>query len=283
MATNKVTIADLLSLSSTLEALSDTSRLDVEVLLCHVLGKPRSYLFTWPEQTIAPELYQSFQTLLKRRHSGEPVAHILGRQEFWSLELQVNASTLIPRPETELLVETALELMQTKEARVLDLGTGTGAIALALASERSNWQILAVDVVPQALELAESNRKNLGFDNVSLMQSNWFDAIPLQGFDLIVANPPYIDTHDIHLTQGDVRFEPASALVAERNGLADIETIVRGAAVYLSTGGYLLIEHGFDQGAAVRSLLEEAGYAEVRTQADLNGRQRLSLARRQKD
>jgi len=277
MSVEKLSIAELLRLTSALEGVSDTPRLDLEVLLCHVLGKPRSYLFTWPEQVLDENLAKHFNGLLKRRADGEPIAHLTGQKEFWSLSLEVNATTLIPRPDTELLVETALSLLDKPNAHVLDLGTGTGAIALALASERPNWQIIAVDTVPEAVALAEKNRQRLGLDNVRMMRSNWFKDVAQQKFDLIVTNPPYIDADDYHLKQGDVRFEPGSALVSGNNGLADIELIISGAKNYLIDEGYLLIEHGYQQAEAVRTLFKNEDFFQGTTERDMAGFERLTF------
>ncbi len=279
MPAEQSSIAALLRLASRLEGISDSPRLDLEVLLCHVLDKPRSYLFTWPENVLDEKQLVHFSDLLKRRSRGEPIAYLTGEKEFWSLSLEVNATTLIPRPDTELLVETALHLIDKPDARVLDLGTGTGAIALALASERGHWHVIAVDTVPDAVALAEKNRQGLGLDNVRVMRSHWFDAVALQEFDLIVTNPPYIDADDPHLAEGDVRFEPGSALVSGNGGLADIELIICGAKKYLSDGGYLLIEHGYQQARAVRDLFHAEGYHQVVTENDLAGHERVTLGR----
>ncbi|GAA5523998.1 release factor glutamine methyltransferase [Microbulbifer aestuariivivens] len=262
-------------------AQSDSARLDLEVLLGHVLGRSRTWLYTWPEYALSDSEQQQFERLLKRRAAGEPVAHLTGEREFWSLPLLVDSSTLIPRPDTELLVETALALCPQSRQRVLDLGTGSGAIALALASERPAWQLLAADKSPQALALAERNRSRLELGNVQLLQSDWFAGIPAQTFDLIVSNPPYIDAADPHLEQGDVRFEPRSALVAGRQGLADIDTIVAASGDYLAPGGWLLVEHGWQQAAAVRALFAGAGLVGVDSRRDYGGHERLTLGRRQ--
>ncbi len=277
MPVEKGSIAELLRLGSMLEGVSDSPRLDLEVLLCHVLNKPRSYLFTWPEKVPDETSTQQFYSLLKRRAEGEPIAYLTGEKEFWSLPLAVNTATLIPRPDTEVLVETALNVIDKADARVLDLGTGTGAIALALASERPDWQIMAVDIVSEAVALAEKNRQRLELNNVSVMLSNWFEGVVPQKFDLIVTNPPYIDADDHHLKEGDIRFEPESALVSGDEGLADIHIIIGEAKRYLEKGGCLLIEHGYQQANAVRQLLSDAGYGQISTRQDLVGRERLSL------
>ncbi|SDZ94320.1 peptide chain release factor N(5)-glutamine methyltransferase [Microbulbifer marinus] len=259
---------------------SDSARLDIEVLLGHILGRPRTWLYTWPEYELSEAEQRQFDALLARRASGEPVAHLTGEREFWSLPLKVNASTLIPRPETELLVETALQLFPQHQLRALDLGTGTGAIALALASERPGWHIVAAEKSADAATLAEENRRALGFDNVQIVQSDWFAQIAPQPFDLIVSNPPYIDAADPHLAQGDVRFEPRSALVADREGLADIEQIARRSVEYLETGGWLLVEHGWQQAAAVRDLFAAAGFNNIDSRKDYSGWERLTLGQK---
>jgi release factor glutamine methyltransferase len=255
----------------------DSARLDVELLLCHCLAKPRSYLRAWPEQQLTADQAHQFNQLLERRIKGEPMAYILGEREFWSLPLKVSPATLIPRPETELLVETALELGLAHSCRVLDLGTGTGAIALALASERPLWQIVATDASPEALELAHYNSQQLGL-KLELMESNWFSTLSGQ-FTLILSNPPYIDATDRHLQQGDVRFEPRSALVAEDNGLKDLFLIIDQAPDFLVQGGWLLLEHGWQQGEAVVAALTARGFSDVHCRKDLSQQPRISLGR----
>lgn len=281
---NLFSIAQCLPLAHELEAVSDSARLDIELLLCHILQKNRTYLFTWPDKTLSPEQHEQFIQLFNRRKSGEPIAHILGQREFWSLPLAVNNSTLIPRPDTELLVESVLELFAEDSPQqfraCLDLGTGTGAIVLAIASEKPQWQLVGVDKSVDAVALAQQNRAQLHFNHVQIQQSDWFSAILTQQFDVIVSNPPYIDPQDLHLEQGDVRFEPRSALIADNHGLADIELIIQQGWDYLREQGWLLLEHGYDQGQAVRDLLTARGFMHVETRRDLGGNERVSIGRK---
>lgn len=259
---------------------SPTARLDVELLLAAALGKSRSYLHTWPEKIVSSESAVTFADYLQRRRGGEPVAYILGQQGFWKLDLDVAPHTLIPRPETELLVEAALELLPATPAKVLDLGTGSGAIALALASERGAWQVTAVDRVPQAVALAERNRQRLHLNNATVLESHWFSALQGRTYSLVISNPPYIAETDPHLVAGDVRFEPASALVAGHDGLDDLRQIIAQAPAHLDAGGWLLLEHGYDQAAAVRDLLLSQGFEDVHSRLDLGAHERISLGRR---
>jgi release factor glutamine methyltransferase len=258
---------------------SPSARLDAEWLLAAILGKTASYLRTWPEREVPAACAERFAADLARRRRGEPVAYILGRQGFWSLELEVAPDTLIPRPDTELLVEAALQLLPTAPARVLDLGTGTGAIARALAAERPAWQLCGVDRIEAAVALAERNRQRLGLNNAVFIVSDWFAGLDGKRFEMIVSNPPYIPTSDPHLQQGDVRFEPQSALVAGSDGLDDIRTIIAQAPAQLQPGGWLLLEHGYDQAEAVRALLVSHGFEDVQSRLDLGGHQRISLGR----
>ncbi|WP_313327141.1 peptide chain release factor N(5)-glutamine methyltransferase [Pseudomonas qingdaonensis] len=258
---------------------SPTARLDIELLLAAAIGKSRSYLHTWPERIVSSEAAATFATYLQRRSEGEPVAYILGQQGFWKLDLEVAPHTLIPRPDTELLVEVALELLPATPLQVLDLGTGSGAIALALASERGGWQVTAVDRVPEAVALAERNRQRLQLDNAKVLASHWFDALQGQRFALIVSNPPYIAEQDPHLAACDVRFEPSSALVAGSDGLDDLRQIITQAPQHLLPGGWLLLEHGYDQAAAVRELLARHGFEQIQSRTDLGGHERISLGR----
>ncbi|CAH9049531.1 Release factor glutamine methyltransferase [Pseudoalteromonas holothuriae] len=257
---------------------SPSPKLDSEVLLLHSLDKPRSYLFAWPDASLNESQQEHFEALIARRQAGEPVAHIVGEREFWSLPLEVNASTLIPRPDTETLVEHALTLTLPSVAKVLDLGTGTGAIALALASEHPNWQISALDYSVDAVALAKRNQQKLGLNNVYIKQSNWYQAVTNEKFDLIVSNPPYIESDDHHLSQGDVRFEPLTALVADDEGMADIKTIIAQGTEHLNHGGYLLIEHGYRQAVKLQQYFAQMAYSNILTIKDMAGCDRVTLA-----
>ncbi|MFW0767153.1 peptide chain release factor N(5)-glutamine methyltransferase [Trabulsiella odontotermitis] len=261
-------------------AASESPRRDAEILLGHVTGKARTFILAFDETTLSAEQLDALDVLLARRERGEPVAHLTGQREFWSLPLFVSPVTLIPRPDTECLVEQALARLPAAGCRILDSGTGTGAIALALASERPDCQVTAVDVIPEAVALAQRNADNLGITNVTLLQSNWFDALTDQQFAMIVSNPPYIDEQDPHLAQGDVRFEPRSALVAADHGLADLAHIIREGRNFLLSDGVMLLEHGWTQGAAVRALFTDAGYVAVETCRDYGGNERLTLGRK---
>lgn len=256
---------------------SETAQLDAELLLAFVLNKPRSFLRTWPEKQLNAEQLEQFETLLKAREEGQPVAYLIGNQGFWSLDLSVNHSTLIPRADTEVLVETALELAPEHSIQVLDLGTGTGAIALALAAERPLWSVLGVDRIDESVTLAQQNAKRNQIENASFITSFWFASLEQQRFDLIVSNPPYIAENDQHLMQGDVRFEPSSALVSGADGLEDIRLIISQAVVHLNNKAWLILEHGYDQAQAVQDLLDAAGFHQVHSRCDLAGHQRISL------
>ncbi len=253
------------------------ARADAELLLLHVLQQPRSWLFTHADDQLDMDVQTAYGELLQRRATGEPVAYIIGRRGFWSLDLEVTPATLIPRPETELLVELALQRLPPDDAsRVADLGTGSGAIALAIARERPRAQVIATDASAAALAVAQRNAQRHAIGNVTFAQGDWLAPLLGQRFDLIVSNPPYIEAADPHLAQGDLRYEPASALVSGRDGLDDIRRIVNEAREHLQPGGWLLFEHGWDQGAAAGQLLHDAGYAGVFTVQDLEQRDRVS-------
>lgn len=263
--------------SQQLAPISDSAKLDVELLLAKALGKDRTYLFTWSDKLVSSAEEANFNMMLDRRLKGEPIAYILGQQEFWDLILNTAQHTLIPRADTETLIEWSLELSETlpEQAKVIDLGTGTGAIALALAKENPSWQVQAVDLIPQAVELAKQNAELNDLTRVKIYQSSWFEQV--DGiFDFIVSNPPYIDPDDEHLSQGDVRFEPKSALVAANNGLADLELIADQARQYLVNGGWLLMEHGYDQREQLQAIFIQLGYQEVTTRIDLGGNPRIT-------
>lgn len=265
---------------------SPTPQLDGELLLAHILNKPRSYFFTWPEALLTKEQLSAFRQLLEQRQQGVPVAYLTGQREFWSLQLKVTEATLIPRPDTELLVELALgmdDLPGQKTAaniKVADLGTGTGAIALALARERPNWEVTAIDKSPEALAVARENANTHRIPNVRFLEGSWCSPLAEDSMDILVSNPPYIPSDDPHLKEGDVRFEPTTALVSGTDGLDDIRTITQQAVKSLKPGGWLLLEHGYDQGHGVQSILTMAGFRQVRTETDLAGHDRVTLARK---
>lgn len=259
---------------------SDTPRLDAEVLLAHVIGKSRNHLRTWPEQVLPEAHYVRFLQLIARRAAGEPVAYIIGRREFWSLSLAVNAHTLIPRPETERLVELALERIAIDHAmRIADIGTGSGAIALAIASERPRCRIIATDISPQALALAEDNAQRLNIRNVEFRLGDGLVPLCAEHLDMICSNPPYIAEGDPHLLHGDLPAEPRAALVSGETGLEMIDALARGAKQALHEGGWLLLEHGYDQGTAVAALLTSLGYREVAGYRDHAGHPRVTLGK----
>lgn len=258
---------------------SESPRRDAEILLGFVTGKARTFILAFGETVLSESELERLNELLARRERGEPVAHLVGVREFWSLPLFVSPATLIPRPDTECLVEQALNRLAETPCRILDLGTGTGAIALALGSERPDCQITAVDVMPDAVALATRNAEHLGITNVTVLTSHWFSALEGQQFELIVSNPPYIDEQDPHLAMGDVRFEPRSALVAAKEGLADLAWIIAQSRRFLRPGGWLLLEHGWQQGDAVRALFSDQGYVQVETCRDYGDNERLTLGR----
>ena len=258
----------------------DSSRTDAELLLAHALEKPRVWLYAHADEALPDAPAKRFAQLIKRRRKGEPIAYLLGQRDFWNMQLEVTADTLIPRPETELLVELAIKRLPIdRPARVLDLGTGSGAIAFAIANERPQAQVTACDSSVAALAVARRNAQRLGHGDCLLVRSEWYSELREQRFDLIVSNPPYIADNDPHLAEGDLRFEPRAALASGRDGLDAIRIIVAQAPAHLLANGWLIVEHGFEQGAAVRGLLQAAGLAEVRTVRDLEDRERVSCGR----
>jgi release factor glutamine methyltransferase len=251
------------------------------MLLSHALGRDRSWLYAHGDDPLAAEDAVRFHALLLRRAAGEPMAYITGRREFWSLDIAVSPQVLIPRPETELLVELALRrISQSAQVDIADLGTGSGAIALALARERPRARLLATDDSAAALAIARANARHLDVPNIEFAQGHWCAALGKRRFDFIVSNPPYIADNDPHLDQGDLRHEPRVALVSGRDGLDAIRAILSAAPARLKPGAWLLLEHGFDQGAAVRELLEINGFVQVFSARDLEGRERVSGAQR---
>lgn len=266
---------DKAALESALSLDSGTARIEVQMLLQQVLGVSRAHLLAHPEQVLDGAQAAAYRTLLQRRLAGEPLAYILGEREFFGLNFRVTPATLIPRPDTELLVELALQRI-TQHGRVLDLGTGSGAIALSIAHMRPDIEVTAVDASIEALEVARENARRLNIGNARLLRSDWFSALTSERFDLIVSNPPYISDSDAHLAQGDLRFEPRSALASGADGLDDIRRIVADAKRHLNPGGWLLFEHGYDQAERARELLGAAGYAGVFSARDLAGIERVS-------
>lgn len=258
---------------------TESPDIDARVLLCHVLSEPASYLYTWPERELTARQWITFQSHIASREQGTPVAHITGTREFWSLALETTADTLIPRPDTELLVEATLARLPDGACGVCDLGTGTGAVALAIASERAEVTVIGADVVPQAVALARRNAKRNDILNTHFVESHWFDAIEGR-FSAIVSNPPYVETDSPYLHEGDVRFEPASALTSGKDGLDDIRVIIKNAPPFLKPGGYLLLEHGHLQAIPVRTLMKQRGFSDVETLQDLAGNDRVTLGRR---
>jgi len=253
---------------------------DADWLLAHVLEKPRGWLYAHADNTVDASVRDRFEALVERRAAGEPVAYLTGTRGFWTLDLHVNTDTLIPRVETELLVELALARLPADQAcHVADLGTGSGAIALAIASERPRARVVAIDASAAALDVARRNAEDLGIRTVDFRQGDWCAALGDATFDLVASNPPYLAEDDAHLAQGDLRHEPEAALVSGRDGLDAIRSIVANVTAHLRPGGWLLLEHGWEQGDAVRALLVDAGFAEVATQQDLEHRDRVTLAR----
>ena len=275
-----ITVRGLLAAAAG-ELSGDESAREVELLLSHALRRDRAWLRAHADDPLAAEDAVQFHALLLRRTAGEPLAYIIGRREFWSLDFTVTPDVLIPRAETELLIEFALQrIPQNAQADIADLGTGSGAIALAIAHERPQARVLATDASAAALMVARGNAERLGIRNVEFVRGDWCAGLAERKFDSIVSNPPYIADGDTHLAQGDLRFEPRTALASGADGLDAIRAIVRDAPAHLKPGGWLLLEHGYDQGAPVHRLLEKCGFVEVFTALDLEGRERVSGGRR---
>lgn len=268
------------ALSNATQQLQDSSssaRVDAEVLLCYTLNCNTAHLAAWPEKELTTTQLQQYIQLIEQRESGTPVAYLTGKREFWSLELSVSLATLIPRPETETLVDFVLEHFDNqKKIRLLDLGTGSGAIALAIASERPNWMITATDISDSALAIAQNNAAHHQISNINFCNSHWFEALSGESFDIIISNPPYIAKTDPHLSMGDVRFEPPAALAAGIKGLDDIEVITSMAPQYLHNDGWLILEHGYDQKTPVFDCYKTAGFEQISQQSDLSGQPRMT-------
>jgi release factor glutamine methyltransferase len=278
MTSHSISVGDWLKMTVTrLNAVSTSPQLDAEILLHAITGIHRAMAYARPEQILSNEQLEDLQLVMARRERGEPIAYITGTQEFWSMPLGVSPAVLIPRPETELLVERALELVPLEEpSRVLDLGTGSGAIALAIAHARAHAQVVAVDVSHDALAIAARNQRALDIVNLELRHSDWFSALADQRFDVIVSNPPYIATDDPDIEPNVAAYEPKLALIAGATGLEALERITRDACAHLAPNGWLLFEHGWKQGADVRSALVQNGYSHVRSRPDLAGHERMT-------
>ena len=264
--------------------ITDSPKLDVELLLAHAINKTRTYLFTWPEKTISSDEFKKFQILFSQRLVGKPIAYILASKEFWGLNFNVNQHTLIPRPDTEILVEETLQKAKNRQGwpphiEILDLGTGSGAIICALKHELPQANATAVDFQAEALAIAKQNALNLQL-NIQFKQSDWLSVFNTEKFHIIVSNPPYIEETDPHLQQGDVRFEPFSALSAKQNGLADIINIVKQAKNFLHPTGWLLIEHGYNQAEQVQTIFQQSGYNEIETRKDYNQQPRITFGKK---
>lgn len=269
-------IKQLLSEKCHLDAVSDSPQLDTELLLAFCLGKDRSFLYTWPDFSVATDIEQHFSRCMAERATGKPIAYLIGEQEFWSLTLFVNEHTLVPRADTERLVEIALELSDDACIKLLDLGTGSGAIALALAKERPQWAVTAIDNSEQALAVARLNAQRQGVV-MTFLQSDWFEGITDGCFDIIASNPPYIAEGDPHLQLPNALHEPQGALISEDQGLADLKLIIEQAPTYLNVGGWLLLEHGWKQAESVKESLASRGFQSVRTARDYAGHARVSF------
>jgi len=269
----------LKSATEQLQELCDSPRLDAEVLLAYSLQKSRTWLVTWPDKELSAADINQFEPLLQRRISGEPIAHITGTREFWSLPLAVTADTLIPRPDTELMIEQILDIYPADANITLaDLGTGSGAIALALAHERPHWEIIATDQSAAALAIAKQNAHNLNLSNITFKLGSWFEPLDSEVFDVIASNPPYIPQADPHLTQGDARFDPITALASGDDGLDDIRLIIAQARSHLKPHGRLFIEHGYDQKPEMLDIFTKNGFTEIQQAHDIANNPRITFA-----
>ena len=271
-------IADALKKGKQQLCLSESASLDTEVLLCFVLNCDRSKLYSHPEEELTDSELNSFNEIISLRATGHPVAHLTRSKEFWSLKLFVTPDTLIPRPETELLVEAALNLIpEDKHYSILDLGTGSGAISIAIATERPLITITATDINEDTLNIAKKNAESYNIKSISFKKGAWFDIENISTYDLIVSNPPYVSINDPHLTQGDVRFESKTALVSGDSGLDDLQSITSNASSYLKPNGWILLEHGYQQGKAVRKMLGAQGFTAISTINDYSNQERVSI------
>lgn len=274
MLTIKTALAEAVGL---LDAVSESPLLDAEVLLCKILGKDRSSLRTWPDAELSAAQIHAYQALVNDRQQGKPIAYIIGKREFWSRDFHISPDVLIPRPDTESLVELSLRLIpKNQPCKIIDLGTGSGIIAITLAAERPHAQISATDISPTALQIAKANAAKHKVKNIQFYQSDWFDNIPAGKFDLIVSNPPYLAEDDGHLKEGDLRFEPLTALVADGQGLSDIQSIAETAYDRLENGGFLLVEHGYNQKERIQIIFGALGYYNVQTHCDLSKQPRVT-------
>lgn len=267
--------------SQKLRTTSPSARLDCEILLTHVLNKPKTFLYTYPDYHLAAAELETFQELLQQRYDGKPIAYIIGKQAFWTFELKITADVLIPRPETESLVEKVLEILaKDKPCKVADLGVGSGAIAIALALERPLWHITATDISSKALALAQANAEHLGVISIQFQCSDWGEMLEENSYDCIVTNPPYIAEDDPELEENVKKFEPKQALISGETGLECIEAIIKTAKMLLKPGGYLLLEHGYRQHAVIKQLLEKYGYINISTYKDFSGHFRISAGQK---
>ncbi|MEQ1544250.1 peptide chain release factor N(5)-glutamine methyltransferase [Methyloglobulus sp.] len=274
MQSIKTVLADAVK---SLEIVSDSALLDAEILLCNALGKERTYLRAWLDKDLHPEQIAAFNLLLQQRQQGKPIAYITGKREFWSRDFQVTPDVLIPRPDTELLIELSLALIPASQPyKIIDLGTGSGIIAVTLAAERPHAHIRATDISAAALACAKANAAKHNVEHIKFHQSSWFDSIPDGKFNLIISNPPYVTEDDEHLQQGNLRFEPLTALISAQQGLSDIKTIAETACNRLENGGYLLVEHGYNQREDVQNIFRALGYQQVQTHTDLSGQPRVT-------